>query len=991
MEPTQSDFRLFNRKLRTRTAWLVFLGTGLLYLYCREGSGSYWDCSEFIASAWHLQNPHPPGAPLFLMLGRVGMVLFGGAPHAASVLSALSALASAATIALVFQILWMLAAHLGGPSAPGPFWKQATPLLAASLCGALIFAFSDCFWSSAAEAEVYALSVCLSSLLIYVLLRSLLEPGNWAFSRWMLLACFLMGLSFGVHPMSLLLVPLFILAPYLRSRHPRAWKAWAWILAGLAILYAALALLLPALLRLSAGLDRWMADSLRTPVWSGWLAFWILISAALAFGSRSNRRLGSVPLKLLCLGLLLFLAGSSSYLEVPIRAVSEPAINIGRPADPYAFMNYLLRKEYPAAPLLVGAPFDVSPVGYQQRSKTYRYDPVAGRYTAAYSGFQASYSFSSDRLFPRIWDHSPAAVAFYRDWLNLKPGRMASPEDGLYFFLSYQLDWMGLRYLMWNFVGRQNDRQGFGNARDGNWKMGLPLLDRLHAFQNPLSSPEPGSHAYWALPLLLALAGWLYQARRDRRMAWLLEALFTGGFLAVVLGLNASGPQARERDYVFLLGYMAVSLWAGLGALRLLQSRWLASRSYLAFLPLLLPAWMGLTNFHDHNRHQLHLAADMAHNLLASCPDHAILLVQADNDTYPLWYAQQVEGYRTDVRVVNTSLLELPDYASELASAAVPGGPIPLMGSGAGSALPELVRCTPQPADTAAAPADLKGVLDALWTTAGKSPGNLAALPGIPATALGLYSGTQLQGRLTPSGPYLDRAALYELSLLASQWGRRPLCLADRTLLRALHPNFSMRQRGLVWQLEPAKDTAAEDRLDLLHQAALLQDSMRFGGASRGVYLDQNGRCELRRLRDASMRCALQLEHSGAPGAAKQLLVQAAAHMPDAGLPYAEPSSGNWIDRNATRFALACYLAKDTSLANHVSDAILLDLDNQLRAALTAPSYLVGKDILGDLQTANRLSSRLRGYRRLYGGYGIPASYLKNWPSQHQHLLNDSF
>lgn len=990
MEPLRPELRLSSRNARRCGSWLLFIATALLYAYCREASTSYWDCSEFIASAWHLQNPHPPGAPLFLMLGHLFMVFGGSAQRAAQALNLLSALASAATVSFVFEIVWMLAERmLGTPEQGASTLSRSGPLFIACSTGALVLAFSTSFWFSAVEAEVYALSMGFSSLLVYVLLRGLLEPGSWRFSRWMLLASLLFGLSFGVHPMSLLLVPLFVLAPYLRTRQPKAWKAIMWLILGLGGVYLFFAQLLPGLLALSAAVDRWAVNQLGAPVWSFWVGFWVILGSCLWVLSTWARRRNLPRLQTLLLAAVLFLLGASSYLEVPIRAWSGPAINLGQVSDPYALEAYLLRTEYAAAPLLLGAPFNVQAVAYRTGDVRYHYDDSSRHYTSTPQTYVPVYPVDSMRLFPRLWDHDSRAVDFYRSWLKLRPGEPSTRLDGLYFTLSYQLDWMDLRYVMWNLVGRQNDRQGFGNARDGNWISGIAPLDHLHVLDHPGPHPEPGSHRYAALPLLLVLLGIFLQFRRDKRMAWLTAALFVAGNVALALALNLSGPQARERDYVFLVGDLALAVWAGLGALWYLERPWVRKHSWVWWLPLVIPAWMACSNLHDHNRHDLHLAADMGHNLLSSCPPHAILLVEADNDTYPLWYQQEVLGYRRDVRVVNTSLLNLPGSYRELASAAPAGGPLE-PGAWFRNGAPELARVVPKTAEADSMQPSLEDILGQLSHHTTLDSRGLGILDSWPDQPLGLYVHGQRWGSVQPEGPYLSRADLLELSLLASQLGHRPICLSQKDLLASLHLQANLAPKGLIWQLCPQTDSSYLSSSQLLVQAHMLLDSLRFGGVESGTYVDQQERSQVRRILNACTRCALALEHVGMTLQARQLLSHVADRLSPESLPVAEPSPHNKVDAEATRFALACYLAQDSSRANRITKAILEDLDNQMRAALNAPPYLLDSGILQDIQRGNALSATLRGYQRLYGGYGPSPNYLKNWPTQHQHLLNQA-
>ena len=601
---------------------IAALGTAV-YMLTLEPTVSFWDCGEFIATSYGLQIGHPPGAPLYQLLAHCFMLLAGDdVSRLAWWSNALSAVAGGLTAMFLFwTLLRLLEAESGKRKAESvetengkrktesvvfeaesdePKSDNSTrrfPLSAfrfpfvASLVGSLCYLFCDTAWFSAVESEVYSLSMFFSAVIIWAAVRWW-QGGD---ARWPLLAALLLGLSVGVHQLSLLTVPVLVLVFFFKRR-----------------------------------------------------------------SSVSQRRFPLSALRLPLLALLFFAIGLSPYLILPIRAAADPPMNQGNPSTFKAFSSYVGRDQYEKAPLIYGRCFN-SPV-------------------VAYNEGKPVYAKEMDMFFPRMWKQHPNAELYYTDWTG-RHGKMVdvggreyykpSFGDNMVVFSGYQLGYMYLRYLMWNFSGRYDDRQGFGNLQKGQFVTGIPFVDRLYvgtAAKRPSSLENAGYNRYFLLPLLLGIVGIVAVGRRNRRVFWLVMTLFLTSSVLLAIYLNHPVYEPRERDYAYVLSFYAFAMWIGFGAnavfCKTFKRKWMQRfvKPLLVVATVGTPLLMAAQNWDDHDRSGRFTARDAAANLLDSCDKNAILFTVGDNDTFPLWYMQYVEGYRTDVQVVNISLLGSDDY-----------------------------------------------------------------------------------------------------------------------------------------------------------------------------------------------------------------------------------------------------------------------------------------------------------------------------------------
>lgn len=627
---------------------------------------SFWDCGEFISGAYRLQVVHPPGAPLYQMLGRIfSLFAFGNAENVAFWVNMLSAVSSAFCVLLAYLITTRLATKIVNPMGLSLAFHQHLSIWGAGAVAALTLAFTDTFWFSAVEAEVYSLSSLFTLLVFWASLKWEENKNNPSHIRWLLFMTFAVGLSIGVHLLNLLVIPAVVFVVYFGLKPYSRWGIIKASVIGVVLLLVIQFVIIPYIPALAAYADRYTANNWAWNIGSGaWLSLALLggFIALVLFFSRQKKWF-KIHLAILCLALVLI--GYSSYTLVPIRAAAQPPININGPDNAFSFLSYLNREQYGGRAFVHGPAFN-APIDSVLQGQAIWRPNENGQYEI--SGYETDYLFNKNYMlwFPRIGDvFSDDSQDGYVGWTKLNPDAEPSQAKNLEFFFKYQMLHMYVRYHLWNFAGRQNDAQGHGNAMDGNGVTGFSFIDENIAAplngQPQARADNKAANNYYLLPLLLGFAGMFFQAKKDKTSfaSLLILFLFTGFFLCLYLNVPPFEP--RERDYVFVGSFQVFSIWVGLGALwlmRFLHTKitkgiWLGLIVSLCISPLLLIS----QNWDDHNRSENYFARDYAANVLQSLAPNAILFVYGDNDTYPLWYLQNVEGLRTDVRVLNANLL----------------------------------------------------------------------------------------------------------------------------------------------------------------------------------------------------------------------------------------------------------------------------------------------------------------------------------------------
>ena len=691
-------FNLWNRI----SAAAVFVVAAITYLMTIEPSASFWDCGEFIASSYKLEVGHPPGNPVFQLVARF-FTMFTDNMHAAVAVNAMSAICSALTIFFLYLTIVFLAKRLVRPDADGR-WSvgQAVAIYGSGVVGALAYCFSDTFWFSAVEGEVYAMSSLVTALVFWAMTKWYEQADTPYANRWIVLISFLMGLSIGIHLLNLLAIPALVFLYYYRKREDAGYtfREYVKIFAiGCIILAIILFIVIPFLPKTAAYVDLFFVNVLGLPFNTG-AAFFMAVLLGLCFwGLFLTMKKEKVFANTVLLCFTMIIIGFSIFSIIIIRSSVKTPTNEYQPDNPFTLVRYLGREQYGSNPLIYGqyfdAPYDIEIPKY--------WAPLGDRYVRTDGQITPVYSSEGKMFFPRMWATSPDGryEEFYEVYMDGKgktiPGQTyKKPTFGanLKFFFDYQLNWMYWRYFMWNFAGRQNDIHSPtpGELFTGNWESGIGFIDKARLGDQSdapayLSDNRAKNH-YYMLPLLLGIIGIFFQFARDKRGSWVTFLMFFMTGIAIVIYLNPPPYQVRERDYAYAGSFYAFSIWIGLAVLALYSwisgslSRSPAARTAVAAAVsaacLGVPVLMAQQNWDDHDRSNRATAVEMARNYLNSVGPQGILITHGDNDTFPLWYAQEVEEVRTDVRICNTSLLGTDWHIDQMKYACNESQPLPL-------------------------------------------------------------------------------------------------------------------------------------------------------------------------------------------------------------------------------------------------------------------------------------------------------------------------
>ena len=715
----QKIFKRWNRIV----GWTVFAIAALTYLLTIEPSSSLWDCGEFVATSYKLEVGHPPGAPLFMLLARIATIFAPSTYYVPHMVNGMNALASAFCILFLFWTITHIARRLFTREGKPLTTANAVAVLGAGAVGALAYTFTDTFWFSAVEGEVYALSSMFTALVVWLMLRWEEEADEPHSARWIVLIAYLMGLSIGVHILNLLTIPALVFIYYFRKYKSISIKGLALVtLLACAILLVLNGIIIPYTVYLGAMVDVFFVNSLGLPVNTGIVVFAFALFGALSTAIYYTHRKGKRLLNLVAVCVTMIMLGFSSYASVTIRASVNPPMNSNNPDDPMALLSMLNRDQYGNRPLIYGASY-AAPVESYTEKEFYHYNAEKREYEKRTTVDDYVYPDKFKHLFPRMWnymkkekDYKPWAayrtkMDFVRDengeiiyGADGKPqrtevldfGRKVSYYDGEYtrtiveptflenlnYFFAYQLNYMYWRYFLWNFVGRQDDIQADEvTITNGNWLTGIKAIDSLYLGpQNNLPREMENNKArntYFLLPFLLGIIGLIYQLNRDPRNFTIVMWLFVMMGIALVVYFNSSPGEVRERDYVYAGSFYAFSMWIGLGVLALydllckaLKKHHTAAAGMATVIALSVPAILCAQNWDDHDRSHRTMARDLGYNYLSSIIDKdgvsPIIVNYGDNDTFPLWFNQEVDGVRPDVRIMNSSYLDGEWYVDEM-------------------------------------------------------------------------------------------------------------------------------------------------------------------------------------------------------------------------------------------------------------------------------------------------------------------------------------
>jgi hypothetical protein len=952
------------KKVNNWTGWIVALIACTVYVMTTEATGSFWDCGEFISSAYKLQIPHPPGAPMFVLLGRLFIILFGDNPlTAAKAVNIMSALASGFTILFLFWSITHFAKRLVQKGTEALSSAQIIVIMGAGIVGALAYTFTDSFWYSAVEGEVYALSSFFTALVFWAILKWEQKADQPGSDKWVIFIFYMMGISIGVHLLNLLTIPAIVMVYYFRNYKASLKGGLVAFFIGVVITGFIQVFLIQYTIKWAGAFDVAFVNSFGLPFFSGFIFFFVLVAAILSFGIYFANKKGFYFLKLGIWATVFFMLGYTSYLTTMVRSNADPSVDMYNVDNPVTLVGYLSREQYGDWPILYGPDF-VDKVDNIEGSDQYVKGPT--NYDLAGKNYRRDWgSAPSSHLFPRMWDaeNDRGQLDSYKAFGGVVDGEAPTLANNIKYFTNYQFGFMYLRYFLWNFAGKQNDLQGFGNVRDGNFITGISFVDNaLFGDQSKLpdsiKNQNKAHNTLFMLPFILGIIGFIYQAQKAKNDFVVTGLLFFFTGIAIVLYLNQVSLQPRERDYAYVGSFYAFAIWIGLGVLQIMEwftkfmnQRVAAITATLVCL-LAVPTLMAQQEWGDHDRSQKTLPRDLARDYLESCPPNAILFSFGDNDTYPLWYAQEVEGIRPDVRVVVNSLLGSDWYMKELRYKVNQSDKFDVIFSEeqvAGNklnvayynALPDFGEKTYHNLDSVlryivADPSGKyqastqEGPVNIFPTHKFKVPVNKAN-----AIAAGIAKPTdnivdELLIDFNPNRQYMVKNEMAMFAIIATSQFKRPVCFTSLQELKELGLDKYVRQTGMSYQLVPVLGDGASVDTDAAYKNIMTKFA--FGNAKNpNVYYDEENRRHLNSIRYSVAQVAAALALEGKKDKARDILRKMDSETSQQSFPYAMTSNrGNQHDYFSFVFLQSCYAAEDEALAKKIAGLLTKDLKQQI-------------------------------------------------------------
>ena len=958
-------YKLLNNVL----GWAVFVIAAVTYILTLESTASFWDCGEFIASGYKLEVGHPPGNPIFMLTARFFANFASSPSEVAYMVNLMSGLLSAATILLLFWTITRLAQKIvlrDGETEETMSLGQMIAILGCGLVGALAYAWSDTFWFSAVEGEVYAYSSFCTALVFWLILKWESVADLPHANRYIILIAYIIGVSIAVHLLNLLCIPAIVLVYYYRKYKNTDLKG---SLIALLVSFVLIVLLLyglvPGFVEVAGWVELLFVNVFHLPFNSGVVFYFFLIvgviawaiyetyaqrsdklikisflisivlvgipfigdgyiigiilTAVLAYYLFTRKKLAVVAMNTILLSLFVIFIGYSSYALIVIRSTANTPMDQNSPEDIFSLGGYLNREQYGDRPLFYGQTFPaeiardangtaISTKGkaiWKKKLKTSENE--SDRYIV--TGYNEHYEYQPElnMLFPRMYSDKSEHISAYKEWTNFKgrPVQVRTSEgtktvmkptfaENLAFFLDYQLNYMYWRYFMWNFAGRQNDIQGHGEVQNGNWISGFNFIDK-HIAGDQTNLPDDlknnaGRNVFYMLPLLLGLIGLFYQAfsgKKGIESFWVTFFLFFMTGIAIVIYLNQTPYQPRERDYAYAGSFYAFAIWIGLGVaavwrglnylLKTTDEKPVSAitAAVAALLCLCVPLQMVSQTWDDHDRSGRYVCRDFGMNYLSSVDENGIIFTNGDNDTFPLWYVQEVEGYRTDVRVCNLSYLQTDWYIDQMKRPAYESAPLPISADESKYAYD--VRSYNYVINRLADSITVSDGLDYLysdedWTKDVPGYGKLNHLPTnklyIPVNAdAAVASGTvapelkdSIVSRIVPDFTNKRGFTMSEIASLdiintnAMQGWKRPVYFAvtvGSSYYLGLEDYFS--RTGLAYQVVPLKGVSNNIDTDKMYDNMV--NKFRWGGIDKAtpehpLYLDENVRrmCNTHRM-----------------------------------------------------------------------------------------------------------------------------------------------
>ncbi|MFZ1368756.1 MAG: DUF2723 domain-containing protein [Ferruginibacter sp.] len=985
------------KRINNITGWIICLIACAVYIMTMEATGSLWDCGEFASSAFKLQIPHPPGAPLFVLIGRLFMVPFG-AENAATGINLMSALASGFTILFLFWSITHFARKLVMQGATELTNEKIYGIMAAGIVGALAYTFSDSFWYSAVEGEVYALSSFFTAVVFWAILKweqnvdaeqkDGIKGHFTRADRWIILIFYLMGLSIGVHLLNLLTIPAIVMIYYFK-RYEKITKwgtFWAFLI-GCGLTGLVQKAVVVWTIKGAGNFDIFFVNTLGLPFFSGFAFFFIFIATLVYFGLKIAARKDWNFLKLGLWSFVFMLLGYSTYFTTLVRSSADPSVDMFNVDNPVSLVGYLAREQYGDWPILYGQDFTAQP---EDTKITDTYIKSNGKYEKNGRKIEYVYAPADMHLFPRMWDQSndQGHADYYASWMGIGKDQQGNWErpptmsENIGFAMAYQVGWMYMRYFMWNFAGKQNDIQGvhMSNVRDGNWKTGIGFWDNAR-LGNQDTLPDSlknnkANNKLFALPLILGLLGLIFQVMRDKRDFLIVGLLFFFTGLAIVFYLNQAGNQPRERDYAFVGSFYAFAIWIGLGVLYVkelftsfIKNKMMAGIAAGVLCLLAVPVLMASQEWDDHDRSSKTLARDLAIDYLESCAPNAILITFGDNDTYPLWYAQEVQGIRKDIRVINSSLMGTDWYINQLrykvndsdpidpiwtadqiegATRDIVYSPEGIYGNNAAflnryRAKAGITTDPALPMDLYTMMKDFAGSDDPNKTEQGNDGNPIHIFPSKRVSIPVDINTVRANGTVNANDSVvsqvvfeINKRALFKndaaiLNIIAANKWKRPIYFTSQDAGGLGFQNY-IRQDGLTYRLVPVQNTDPN--------ATPVNDGWAYdkmmtkfasGNADKpGVYFDEENRRHLNSIRMAYAVAAQDLAQKNKKEEARKMLNKVDKMMLEENFPYGMVSRNQQQNYISLLMLQASYSAEDTVLAAKITRSLKKDLEQQI-------------------------------------------------------------
>ena len=924
------------KRLNNIGGWVSFFIAAVVYLVTIEPTTSFWDCGEFIASAYKLEVGHPPGAPFFMLVARL-FAAFVPAEQAAYLVNIVSALCSAFCILFLFWSITLLARKVAEKRSSELSVSQNIAILGSAFVGAMAFTFTDSFWFSAAEGEVYAMSLLFTSIVFWAILKWDRHADERHSVKWIVFIALFIGLSIGVHLLSLLAIPACTLMYYFRKYKVTRMGVIKASLVAVGLLGFVQYGIIPGVISLAARFELIFVNGMGLPFNTGSLIYGILVVSLIAWGLHYSHARQKVGLNTAILCLTMILVGYSSFTILVIRSAANTPMDENNPENVFSLLSYLNREQYGERPLIYGQYFN-SPLDprepYVDGKPVYYPDRKKGEYIVVDDRKESipNYDKKFTTFFPRMWSSQGKHIQYYKKWSDFEgtPIRTIDQSgksivinkptmgENLRYLFRYQLGWMWGRYFMWNFAGRQSDVQGHGAIDRGNWISGIPFLDEIR-LGNQSELPEtitenPANNKYYLLPLILGLIGffWHFKNARTDWVVTLVLFVFTG--IAILIFLNNYPLEPRERDYGNVGSFYTFCIWIGLGvyaiydALKDKFNPTAVAAGATAVSLVAVPVLLAAENWDDHNRAHRYTGRDYAKNYLDSCKPNAILFTNGDNDTFPLWYVQEVEEYRTDVRVVNLSLANTDWYITQMKRRAYDSDPIPSMipdekyRQGTNDYLPMYEKFKEATVDQ---------IIDWVVSEDNRTKltlSNTRIIDYVPTKNLKLEVDKQkvLQNGTVPlkdsslivdnvewtiGKSYILKNDLMILDILAANNWERPVYFASTAPSESyLGLDDYFQVEGLAYRLVPIKTVNTDGRpgrveTDILYDN--IMNKFRWGGLDTSeVYMDENNRRMTISLRLVFSRLAEALIQEGKKEKAKEVLDKCLEVVPKHNVPY---------------------------------------------------------------------------------------------------------